>query len=142
MTQVEGPPSTTRQPPARSELAAPYWDAAAKGQLVIQCCDECEAAIFPPRPLCPQCWSQALRWQDASGRASIESFSVVHRAPNETFAAEVPYVVALVRLDEGPRLMTNIVGCEPDDVAVDMRVRVVFTQYDGFVLPQFKPEEA
>lgn len=134
--------TSTRQPPSYSELAAPYWEAAAEGRLVIQHCDECDQAIFPPRPLCPGCWSSSVHWRNASGRARIESFSVIHRAPNETFAADVPYVVALVLLDEGPRLMTNIVGCDPDDVAIDMPVRAVFTQYDGFVLPQFEPEAA
>jgi uncharacterized protein len=64
----------------------------------------------------------------------------VHRAPNESFAAEVPYVVALVRLDEGPRMMTNIVGCAPGEVQIDMRVRAVFTDYGTFVLPQFEPD--
>lgn len=143
MTHVEPPPvSTTREPPSYSELAAPYWDAAARGQLVVQRCDDCETAIFPPRPLCPKCWSTSVSWTDASGLARVESYSVVHRAPNETFAPEVPYVVALVLLDEGPRMMTNIVGCAPDEVEIDMRVRVVFTQYDGFVLPQFEPERA
>jgi uncharacterized OB-fold protein len=140
MTQMEQGASATRQPPSYSELAAPYWEAAAQGRLVVQHCDDCDHAIFPPRPLCPACWSANVRWRDASGRARIESFSVVHRAPNETFAPEVPYVVALVLLDEGTRMMTNIVGVEPDAVAIDMRVRAVFTQYDGFVLPQFEPE--
>ncbi|HVW90543.1 MAG TPA: Zn-ribbon domain-containing OB-fold protein [Gaiellaceae bacterium] len=131
--------TSTRRPPSYSELAKPYWDAAAEGRMVIQHCDACDGAIFPPRPLCPACWSDSVSWREVSGRARVESFSVVHRAPNETFAADVPYVVALVLLDEGPRMMTNIVGCDPDDVAIDMRVRAVYTQYDGFVLPQFEP---
>jgi uncharacterized protein len=134
--------SVSREPPSYSELAAPYWEAAAQGQMVIHHCGDCDANIFPPRPLCPSCWSESVSWREASGRGRIESFSVVHRAPNETFAAEVPYVVALVLLEEGPRLMTNIVGCDPDSVAIDMPVRVVFTQYDGFVLPQFEPDAA
>lgn len=143
MTEVEiQPDAATRRPPSYSELAAPYWDAAAEGRMVIQHCDACDAAIFPPRPLCPTCWSTEISWREATGRARVESFSVVHRAPNETFAAEVPYVVALVLLDEGPRMMTNVVGCDPENVAIDMRVRAVFTQYDGFVLPQFEPEAA
>jgi uncharacterized OB-fold protein len=140
VTQIEGQSSISREAPAYSELAAPYWEAAAEGRMVIQGCVDCGAAIFPPRPLCPACWSSAVEWRDASGRASVESFSVVHRAPNESFVAEVPYVVALVRLDEGPRLMTNVIGCDPDDVRIDMRVRVVYTEYTDFVLPQFEPE--
>jgi uncharacterized OB-fold protein len=143
MTAIRQPGTeVSREPPSRSELAAPYWEGAAEGRMMIQHCDDCEAAIFPPRPLCPKCWSESVSWREASGQARIESFSIVHRAPNETFAPEVPYVVALVLLDEGPRMMTNIVGCPPEDVAIDMRVRAVFTQYDGFVLPQFEPESA
>jgi uncharacterized protein len=141
MSDIEKPTvEGTRRPPSYSELAAPYWEGAAAGRIVIQHCDACDTSVFPPRPLCPSCWSESLSWRDASGLARIESFSVVHRAPNETFAPEVPYVVALVLLDEGPRLMSNVVGCAPDDVEVDMRVRAVFTEYDGFVLPQFEPE--
>lgn len=139
MTQLDKP-SVTREPPSYSELAGPYWAGVAEERIVIQHCDDCDIAIFPPRPLCPSCWSTSISWREASGRARVESFSVVHRAPNETFLAEVPYVVALVLLDEGPRLMTNIVGCSPDDVEIDLRVRAVFSQYDGFVLPQFEPE--
>lgn len=139
MTQIDTS-SAMREPPSCSELAAPYWRGVAEGRLMIQHCDDCIAEIFPPRPVCPSCWSRALSWHEASGKARIESFSVVHRAPNETFAPEVPYVVALVLLEEGPRLMTNIVGCPPGDVEIDMRVRAVFTQYQGFVLPQFEPE--
>jgi uncharacterized protein len=141
VTQIEQQSApASREPPSYSELAAPYWQAAAEERMVIQACGDCGAAIFPPRPLCPGCWSSAVEWRDASGLACVESFSVVHRAPNESFAAEVPYVVALVRLDEGPRMMTNIVGCAPGEVQIDMRVRAVFTDYGTFVLPQFEPD--
>ena len=140
MTVDQSTSSPTREPPSYSELAAPYWEGASQGHMTIQQCDDCSRPIFPPRPVCPDCWSTSVSWRPASGRARIESFSIVHRAPNETFAAEVPYVVALVLLDEGPRMMTNIVGCSPEDVVIDMRVHAVFTQYDGFVLPQFVPE--
>ena len=143
MTTVRQPStSASREPPSHSELAAPYWEGAALGRLMIQHCDDCDTAIFPPKPLCPKCWSASVAWREASGQARIESFSVVYRAPNETFAPEVPYVVALVLLDEGPRMMTNIVDCPPEQVEIDMRVRAVFTQYEGFVLPQFEPETA
>ena len=126
-----------RELPAKSELAAPFWEGAARGRFMVQAC-ECGVRLFPPRIVCPECWSGELRWEEASGLGTVYSHSVLYRAPTEAFADLVPYVVAMVDLDEGPRMMTNVVGCPPEEVVVGLRVRVEFDPERGD-LPLFRP---
>jgi len=86
----------------------------------------------------PHCWSDQLEWMESHGRGSILSFSVVHRAPTPAFAATTPYVIALIDLDEGPRMFANIVGDNSHDVAIGDRVSVIYeARGDGAMLPQF-----
>ncbi len=120
--------------------AAPYWEGVALGELRYQVCLDCGKAIFYPRTVCPNCLSEKLEWRNSLGRGEVYAFTVVRRAPDANFAQRVPYVVALVALDEGFRMMTNVVGCSPDQVKVGMRVAVVFGQgVDGQPLPYFRP---
>jgi len=93
---------------------------------------------FMPRNGCPNCWSEDLEWVDASGRGTVHTFSIVHRAPLPEFAADAPYVVAMVDLEEGPRMYTNIVGEAALDVAIGDKVQVRFQDRgEGTVVPQF-----
>src|SRR3972149_8797559 len=87
--------------------AQPFWDGAKQHRLLLKRCTRCAQLHFPPRHLCPACWSDALEWVEASGKGSIYSHTIVRRAPNAEFAAQGPYVLALIALDEGPRLITN-----------------------------------
>lgn len=112
--------------PVPNADTAAFWDGCARGVLRIQRCGDCGGAQFPPRPFCGTCRSAALRWEPASGRATVASFSVVHRAPVPAFRDAVPYVLALVDLAEGPRMMTNVVDCDPDAVRIGQAVRFVF----------------
>jgi uncharacterized OB-fold protein len=114
---------------------APFWKAAAEGRLEIQRCLDCERWVFYPRVICPYCGGSALEWAVASGRATVYSYTVVHRAPPE-FRDEVPYVVGLVDLEEGARLMTRLVDVEPAGVQVGMPVEVDFRGEPP--LPYFK----
>jgi uncharacterized OB-fold protein len=126
--------------PTPDAATEPYWRAAHEGRLALPRCLDCGHRHFYPRTLCPHCGSARLEWADCSGRGVVYSFTVVHRAPSPAFAAEVPYVVAVVELEEGPRLMTNIVGCAPDAVRVGMNVRVAFKRVsDSVTLPVFEP---
>lgn len=127
--------------PVPSELTRPYWDAAKRGELAFQRCSACRSAFLYPRPLCPVCWAPDPKWEIASGDATISSFSVVHQAPYPSYAARVPYVVAVVALLEGPQLMANVVGCDPDDVHVGMDVVVTFEERGELSIPQFSPVE-
>ena len=116
----------------------PYWTAAGEHRLLIRQCNACGARHFMPRHLCPNCWSDQLEWVESRGEGTVHSFSVVHRAPTPAFARNAPYVIALVDLDEGPRMFSNIVGENARSVAIGNRVRVIFeTRDDGTVLPQF-----
>ena len=117
----------------------PFWEGARSGRLLMQQCGSCRHIQFPPRHLCAKCWSVDLAWTECSGRGTVESFTIVHRAPTPEMRGKVPYVVAAILLDEGPRMMTNIVGADPLGVRIDDRVTVTFVPDDhGRVLPQFQ----
>jgi uncharacterized OB-fold protein len=129
--------------PTPDAATAPYWAAARENRLVMPHCQDCGKYHFYPRTLCPHCSSARLEWTACSGRGSVYSFTVIHRAPSPAFAAAVPYVVAAVRLEEGPQLMSNIIGCAPDAVRVGMPVRVTFVKAsDEITLPMFEPVAA
>lgn len=117
----------------------PYWDAAREHRLVIRKCNGCGALHFMPRFICPECWSEALEWVESAGKGRVHSFSIIRRAPLAAFGDKVPYVTALIELDEGPRMVTNIVGDDALSVAIGDTVTVSFEDRgDGAMLPQFK----
>lgn len=115
---------------ARTPLNAPYWDALAAGRLDFQRCRRCHRAWLPPREECPACWEADWAWETASGRGRLVSWVVYHRAPNPAFTDRVPYNVALVELDEGPRLVTNLLGTESVAPRIEAPV-VLEVQVDG-----------
>ncbi len=120
---------------------APYWEGAAAGELRIQQCTSCTEYYFYPRPFCPRCGSAEVEWRVTSGRATLISYVINHR----TFPPEdAPQVIALVRLDEGPQMMSNIVGVEPlpENLPLDMPLRVTFEQRGEYAIPMFTPAEA
>jgi uncharacterized OB-fold protein len=117
-----------------------YWDAARGRRLMIKRCRACGRAHFYPRPFCPHCWSNEVEWEEASGRATLYTYSVVHRNDLPPWPERVPYVAAIVDLDEGPRMMTNVVDCEPDDVAIGMALEVTFRdEPQHYSVPVFRP---
>jgi uncharacterized OB-fold protein len=120
--------------------SAPYWKGASEGKLLLQCCADCEAVRFFPRYLCTECGSENTNWVEASGRGTVHSFSIVHRAAFPEFQALTPYALALIDLAEGPRMMTNIVGDDALDVEIGDAVKVVFEDRgaDGAKVPQFQ----
>lgn len=116
-----------------------FWEGIRAGELRLQRCDQCRQAYFPPRPFCPRCASRKVSVFRASGRAKLYSY-VIHQRPAPGFVP--PYSIAVVQLDEGPRMMTNIVGCPqtPEALQLDMPLQVVFEkQTDAITLPLFKP---
>jgi uncharacterized protein len=128
--------------PAMTELTAPYWSAAREGRLVVQECEQCHRLWHPPLPACPDCHHRHgsdLRWRDVSGAGAVYSYTVVTHPTHVAFAGQVPYVVAIVELAEGPWLVTGITGCAPDEVRVGMPVHAVFREVaDGVTLPYFE----
>ncbi len=128
----------TRPLPVPDGDTKPYWDAAKEHRLVIQRCQDCHEAIFYPRAVCPHCMSDRINWIDASGKGTIYSYVVVHRAP-AAFADLTPYVVALIDLAEGVRLMSNVVEASPADVRIGAAVEVVFDDVTPEIsLPKFR----
>ncbi len=103
-----------------------FWAATAQHKLLLMRCDNCGNPIWYPRTFCPDCGTFDTSWSEASGRGTVYAFTIVHRSMIDGYRQAVPYVLAYVELEEGPRIMTNIVGCEPDAVRVGMPVRVVF----------------
>jgi uncharacterized OB-fold protein len=128
--------------PAISPETEEFWAATTQGKLLLRRCDECQTIIWYPRPFCPACGSLKTSWTEASGRGTVYTFTVVHRSGVPGYQEALPYVVAYVELAEGPRVLTNIVDCEPDQVKVGMGVRVVFHDTgQGSALYRFRPDE-
>ncbi|MET7478657.1 Zn-ribbon domain-containing OB-fold protein [Streptomyces sp. NPDC005648] len=124
--------------PEADAFTRTYWDAAAEGRLLIRRCGACGRAHHYPREFCPYCWSEYVTWEPASGRAALYTWSVVHRNDLPPFGQRTPYVAAVVDLAEGPRMMTEVVGCEPGGLRAGMELEVTFR--DG--TPVFRPGEA
>lgn len=123
----------------------PFWSGANEHELRIKRCNACGAFHFYPRPFCPSCWSHDVEWYVASGRATLYTWSVVHVNELPPFRDRLPYVAALVDLEEGPRMMTNVVECEFDALEAGMPLEVVFevVSEDPLVtLPRFRPARA
>lgn len=137
------PPAPAKPLPVPDQDSAGFWSAAAEHQLMVQHCDDCGADQLFPRLACARCHGRAVRLRPAAGTGTVYSCTIVRRAPSPAFAADVPYVVALVELTEGPRLMANIVGCAPEEVHIDMAVQVQFDDVaEGISLPRFRPVDA
>ncbi|HUY21431.1 MAG TPA: Zn-ribbon domain-containing OB-fold protein [Acidimicrobiales bacterium] len=146
MTDRAAPPADERPPkprpaPTPDADSAPYWAAAHDGRLVVQRCERCGAHQLYARDRCLACRGP-VAWVEASGRGTVYSFTVIRQNYSRPFRDWTPYVVALVDLEEGPRLMTNIVGCPPEAVSVGMAVRATFEAVsDDAGIALFAPAE-
>lgn len=126
--------------PVPNSETRPYWEGTRRHTLLLQTCDSCGHAQLYPRMLCTRCKAEALSWKPSSGKGVVYSYTIIRRAPSKAFKADVPYVLALVQLEEGVRLMTNIVGCAPEAVRIDLPVKVVYDDVTPeFTLPKFSP---
>lgn len=125
--------------PQASCGTATYWENAAHGRLALQICPACDQHVFHPRRWCPRCFGRDLQWREACGRGEIHTYSVICAAPGVGFEDAAPYVLAVIELEEGPRMMANVIDCPVDAVHVGLRVEVVFEARGGMHLPQFRP---
>ncbi len=126
--------------PQPSEISRPFWEGTRAHELRLQRCRGCGKHVFYPRAICPFCLSEQLDWVTVSGKAKVHSFTVVRRAMHPAFQEDLPYVLGIVELAEGPRLTTNIVGVEPEKVRVDMPVRAAYDDVTPDVtLLKFEP---
>ncbi len=137
MTQAEQRPLPVPQP--ESDF---YWEKCREHELWLRRCNDCQKAYFYPRDICPHCFSRNVTWVKASGRGTVYTYAIVHRPPTPAFRDKVPYVVALVELEEGPRMPTNLVGVEPDPAKIKIGMPVVVDFEDvspTISLPVFRP---
>ncbi len=126
--------------PERNEHNGPYWDSLAQGSLCFQRCDHCTHAWLPPRGECPACLADKHHWEQAKGGARLISWVVYHIAYHPAFKDRLPYNVAVVELDEGPRLISNVVGIEdPGTMRIDQRLRLAIEDESGTAVPRFAP---
>jgi uncharacterized protein len=133
---------TARLEPPASEEAAPFWEATRRSELVLPWCRECERPFWYPRATCPRCLSDAVEWRSATGDGVVYAASVQHLPGPGRDAADGPYVVVLVDLDEGVRVTGNVLECAPAAVHVGMPVRAIWEPLsDGRQLLQFAPRE-
>lgn len=131
--------AAARPIPVATPVSQPFWDGCQRGVFLLQRCASCDVTQFYPRTLCSRCGGTELEWVQASGEAQIVSYTVVRRAITPAFAERVPYVVAIVRLAEGPQLMSHIVDCDPERVRVGAAVTLGFEDLDGEAsLPVFR----
>ncbi len=118
-----------------------FWAATKNEELTYQQCDDCETVIFYPRRHCTKCLGNSLTWHTASGRGTIYTYSVVRQSYHPFFRGRVPYAVAWIDLDEGPRLLSEVVGMEePGSLEIGQRVKVIWESHEELAVPLFTPE--
>ena len=119
---------------------APYWEYCKKHELRMQKCKQCGYIRFPASIVCPKCHAMEAEWEKLSGKGTVFSFIVYRLAYHPAYQNDIPYVVAIIQLDEGPRMESNVTGCEVEDVKIDMPVEVYFDDVtDTISLPKFRP---
>lgn len=131
---------TTLLEPAESRLSRPYWAASREERFVLPFCTACGAFFWYPRPVCPTCLGDGVEWREAAGTGVVHAVTVLHRPGAGRDPKDGPYAVAIIELAEGVRMLSNVVGVAPDEVAVGMPVRVAWRALqDGRKLPMFTP---
>jgi uncharacterized protein len=129
--------------PVPDEISAPFFDGARDGKLMLQHCTACSQWSFPVRERCPHCFAAELEWRQASGRGTLYTFTIMHQVMNPGFASSVPYNIAQVDLEEGVRMVSNVVDIPNDSLQIGMRLQAVFEDVgDNVTLPKFRPVAA
>lgn len=117
----------------------PFWEGCKEGKLMIQRCDDCGKHIFYPRIICPHCFSDRVQWVESKGTGTVYSYTIARRPGGPGFVDDVPYVIALIDLDEGVRMMSTITDVDVDSVRIGQRVKVWFDKVtDEVTLPKFR----
>jgi uncharacterized OB-fold protein len=125
--------------PTPDETTSIYWEATAQQRLLIKHCQTCGRSHFYPRPFCPHCWSNDVEWLEASGRANLYTYSIVYSNSLAPFSSQVPYVAAIVELEENVRMITNVVDCPFEELELGMALEVTFRKVEDFAIPEFRP---
>ena len=126
--------------PTIEDDTRPFWDAAREGTLLLRRCRACGAVHYYPRPFCPSCWSDAVDWVEAGGGGTVYTYSTIFRNDLPPFPEQVPYVAAIVELDDGPRMMTRLVETDGAEMSIGMRVQACTTELtDDVSIVVFRP---
>lgn len=135
--------SIARQLPQANVDTQQFWDACLRDELVLQKCTACGALRHPPSPICPECLDDRHEWIPASGRGTVYTFVVVRQSLAKGWDELIPYVVAVIDLEEGPKFLTDLINVDPHDVTIGMPVEVIFEAAgDGVKMPYFQPQTA
>lgn len=125
------------------EFHLPFWAALKRHELRLQQCEDCGTLRYIPAEICPRCGSRACAWTPVSGRGRIYTYTVVRRGPTAAYQAEAPYVIAHVELEEGPRMISNLVGCDPAQARIGLPVEVVYEDVSSdWTLFKFRPAQS
>ncbi len=139
----ETPKAPTKATPIRptiNDVNRPFWDGCRRGELLMQRCGHCGRLRYPAAIVCPDCLSRATEWQAVSGQGKVFSFVVFHRAYHPAWEGKVPYNVALIELDEGPIMLSNVVDVDNAKLTVGLAVRIAFEAVDeSLSIPVFAP---
>jgi uncharacterized OB-fold protein len=143
MAGHQSPGALPAPDPVVADDAAPFWEATSEHRLVLPRCTDCSSFIWYPRGFCPRCGSFAVAWEEVAGTGSVYSFAIPRRGQG-AYRDAAPYVLAYVEVDvpggDGPRIITNVVDCDPEDLSIGDRVAVVFHDTEsGHALPRFRP---
>ena len=123
--------SNNKPMPVPTEISAPFWEGLKAERLLIQQCDQCSHWVFYPRRHCPACFAHALTWREVSGGATLNSYTVTRIATLPDFADEMPQMLAVIELDQGVRINSNLVGLDESEVTIGMRLQPVYAEIDG-----------
>jgi uncharacterized OB-fold protein len=125
---------------ANPDHTQPFWDATKSHKLVLPRCNACSHLFFYPRERCPNCLSGDLSWVESEGKGRVYSFTIIQQPVDKAFLEDIPYIYAIIQLDEGPRMISNVIDCAIEDVCVDMAVTVAFDDVTSDVtLVKFRP---
>lgn len=132
-------PTISKPIPEPDEDSRPFWEAGMQHKLMLMRCSDCGAHRLPSRAHCDRCLSTEFEWKEASGKGTVRTFGVMHQLYHQGFAQEIPYTVAVVELEEGPRIHTNIINAGNRPVTVDMPVTIAWEDHEDVSLPKFTP---
>jgi len=118
----------------------PFWDACRQHELRFEKCLSCGHVRWPASSICPRCYSKEAQWMKSNGKGIVYTFTTYHQVFHPAFEEDIPYVTAIIELEEGPHFLSNIVDCSPEDVYCEMPVEVIWEDIDeAYSLPKFKP---
>lgn len=140
MSDTSAQPPWLKPVPTVSGETKPFWDAARRDELMIQRCGDCNQYQWYPRGFCSICWSSNIEWVKSAGRGKVWTFTITRQNRAPGFKEDLPYVVALVELDEGVKMFTNIINCDPETVKIGMAVKLTWVApSDDLHIPYFEP---